>query len=754
MKKVLLLMLSLFFAVQFVSAQSEDDDDDVTTYAFHDRIEGASITVDCTPEQVAAFILKGTGDNYSLYPNTSLEVHKKRTDKYGNYHVSFNQVQDGESSGYQAMLHFHPDGSLYYINGKLAIMETEAAANAKSRGASKVITPEEAAIIATGDATSQATLALVNHKNTPRETYKVVNQKLMRYVYVDVYTGEVLFTMSMFRHFAPWEELNGTTATVMANTMYNGAQSIDVMQTENGYVLRDSKRNIVTLDATNKLDNYPKNFPKDLNEQGELLLDTSEDFLFTDKQQFMDCEYDPALNSIKFIYYTWGSDKPGPVKVHAYYVDEDMQPLDDIIDIVLSDTAWVHQFNGYKLEYILPQPIALNLFDEQHSVDFSHGGYIYRVKNLLNPGNKVELVLDTDEMGAKKLGCWMGVGVSVSQPALDAHWGIQQVYDMYHDYFGIQGCDNNGCQMVNIVNPTNKLNLTEDLPTQAFAMATLPVDSNGVKRYLMIYGLGKPGVEKCLTPLDIIAHEYTHNVTEGCGTHLEYKDESGALDEALADCMAMVTEYYVNGESSWQIGEGTRLDSKNLRNFSNPWLSKTVDGSISPDDAQPKYYGGQYWVDYNTTDIDEGGVHTNSGVFNYLFYLLCEGEQGALNEKDEPGYITPIGIDRMKDIIFHSMVYYNSGLCDYGEIADNMLVAVEDLNGQNQSIVNDLQDKMRAAYSYVGMTSTIEPTGIAPHRAAGAKVQNSPAYNVNGFPVGNDYKGVVIKNGQKIRQNF
>lgn len=748
MKLRLLLLMSVFFVALIAGAQT--DDESMMVFSFHAKGEGADITMDSTPEQVAEFILEDFDGMYSLYPGYVLSLRKMQTDKYGNHHVVYTQMQNGGNGGFQAILHFHPDGSLYYVNGKLALMQTAEAAKTKSYGTAATITAKEAAVIATGDTSSLASITLVNHKNKPHEAYKVLNQNTMHYVYVDIYSGEILFSVSLFRDYAPWDELHGTSATVMANISYNGLQSIDVMQTDNGYVLRDPKRNILTVDATDKLDNYSKRFPTTIEGQSALLTETSEDFVFTDKQQFLECEYTTSLNSITFMYYTWGSDKPGPVKVHAYYVDDDNEPLDDIIEIALSDTAWVREFNGYKLVYALDPPQILNLPEGNHRFKITWDGYNYTWKNLMSAGNKTEIPFVTDEIGAKKVSCTLNIGANVSQPALDVHWGIQQVYDMYHDYFDINGCDNKGTQIVNIVNPTNKMSVTEILPSNSFAMQSMVEDSHGVNSFMMVYGLGKTGKERCLTSLDITAHEYTHNVTEGCGNQLQYKDETGALDEAIADCMAMITEYYVTGQPSWEIGNDVEFSTNNMRSFSDPWFSGNVEGEISELNAQPKYYGGKYWVDYKTTDIDQGGVHTNSGVFNYLFYLLCEGASGITNEMDETNDIHPIGMDVMKDVIFHSMMYYNSGLCDYEEIADNLLVVIEDINGADTESAKEMQEKMLTAFSHVGMMSTVEPTGINTHCTADGVSQDSVTYDLNGLPVGNDYKGVVIKNGSKV----
>lgn len=43
---------------------------------------------------------------------------------------------------------------------------------------------------------------------------------------------------------------------------------------------------------------------------------------------------------------------------------------------------------------------------------------------------------------------------------------------------------------------------------------------------------------------------------------------------------------------------------------------------------QPDTYNGTYWASTSSSE-DHGGVHTNSGVQNYWFYLLSQGGTGT-----------------------------------------------------------------------------------------------------------------------------
>lgn len=199
--------------------------------------------------------------------------------------------------------------------------------------------------------------------------------------------------------------------------------------------------------------------------------------------------------------------------------------------------------------------------------------------------------------------------------ALDAHWGVEKTYDFYYNKFNRNSYDNNGAKLISYVNRNDYPNASWD-------------------GLCMTYGSinGNP-----LVCLDITAHELTHAFTQST-SGLLYQNESGALNEGMSDVFAACVERYVkpaNGHNIWQIGEDAFL----LRDMSNPTC---------------KYYNGTGW--YNTVpnpnlNNDYGGVHTNSGVFNYWFYLLVNGGSGT-NEDGIFIQVNGIGFDKAIQICY------------------------------------------------------------------------------------------------------
>lgn len=121
-----------------------------------------------------------------------------------------------------------------------------------------------------------------------------------------------------------------------------------------------------------------------------------------------------------------------------------------------------------------------------------------------------------------------------------------------------------------------------------------------------------------LTSIDVIGHELTHGLVQGI-CDLEYKGHSGALNESFADILGTMLEFYVYdtykdrklcGKADWCIGEDLTINTACLRNMEDPHKCK-----------QPKQMYDNFYMDPNA-QIDNGGVHINSGIPNYCFYLI------------------------------------------------------------------------------------------------------------------------------------
>ena len=116
--------------------------------------------------------------------------------------------------------------------------------------------------------------------------------------------------------------------------------------------------------------------------------------------------------------------------------------------------------------------------------------------------------------------------------------------------------------------------------------------------------------------LDIIAHEFTHCVTGSVMTYNVYKNDFGAINEAMSDIQGNICEMLAGDteDLTWIIGDHS---TESIRSMSDPHMGR-----------QPRYTWDLYYQSavMNPTEVnDRGGVHANSSLLNRVGYLLWEG---------------------------------------------------------------------------------------------------------------------------------
>jgi len=185
----------------------------------------------------------------------------------------------------------------------------------------------------------------------------------------------------------------------------------------------------------------------------------------------------------------------------------------------------------------------------------------------------------------------------------------------------------------------------------------------------MVYGDGDGTTFSPLSrSLDVVAHELTHAVT-GSTAGLVYRNESGALNEAMSDVFGAATEIYSDGGinvNTWLIGDeiytpGTAGDA--LRYMNDPVLGGDYD-----------YYPTRY-----IGTSDNGGVHWNSGIQNLAFYLLVQG--GTHPRSKTTTSVTGIGIAAAEKIFYRALDVYSTSSTNFRVMRDYTLRAAGDLYG-------------------------------------------------------------------------
>lgn len=139
----------------------------------------------------------------------------------------------------------------------------------------------------------------------------------------------------------------------------------------------------------------------------------------------------------------------------------------------------------------------------------------------------------------------------------------------------------------------------------------------------MVFGDGDGEIFGRFTAsLSVIGHELTHGVVEFTAG-LVYRDQSGALNESVADVFGALVEQRAAGhtadQASWLIGAGLftdQVEGEALRSMSAPGTA--YDDDVLGKDPQPAHMD-----DFVETTQDNGGVHLNSGIPNKAFHLVA-----------------------------------------------------------------------------------------------------------------------------------
>lgn len=260
--------------------------------------------------------------------------------------------------------------------------------------------------------------------------------------------------------------------------------------------------------------------------------------------------------------------------------------------------------------------------------------------------------------------------------ALDAHWGTMKTYDYFKNKHNRNSFDDNGA------------------PIRSYIHVRSNYDNAFWNGTVMSYGDGSSNGQEgngrfdALTSIDISAHEIGHAICTNTAA-LVYQRESGAMNEGFSDIWGAAVEHFAKGNgndrrptaSVWLIGDEVdrRSGISALRSMSNPNERK-----------QPDTYGGTYWKDPNCPLPfglnDYCGVHTNSGVLNYWFYLLTVGGSGT-NDIGNSYSVSGIGMTKAAKIAYRLEANYLAPTSKFEDAREGAIIAASDLFGDGSSEV-------------------------------------------------------------------
>ncbi|MCP9764698.1 M4 family metallopeptidase [Lacihabitans soyangensis] len=247
--------------------------------------------------------------------------------------------------------------------------------------------------------------------------------------------------------------------------------------------------------------------------------------------------------------------------------------------------------------------------------------------------------------------------------AVSAHINASICYDYYLSKFNrnsLNGSKGNIISVINIADEDGK-----------------GMDNAYWNGQFMGYGNGKDGFKPLAGALDVAGHEMTHGVIENTAK-LEYRNQSGALNESFADIFGALID-----RDDWTLGEDVVktnvFPSGALRSLENP-----NQGGKNDNGYQPKNMS-QYQFLKDTPSEDNGGVHINSGIPNHAFFKFATG--AGMNK------------DKAERVYWRAMTTYLTRTSKFADLRVAVIQAAKDIYGEGQETT-----AARAAFDFVGIS--------------------------------------------------
>ncbi len=247
---------------------------------------------------------------------------------------------------------------------------------------------------------------------------------------------------------------------------------------------------------------------------------------------------------------------------------------------------------------------------------------------------------------------------------VSAHNNATLAFRYFKDTFGRNSLNDKGGNIISFVN------VAED---DGSSMENAFWNGKAV-----FYGNGGINFTSLAGALDVAAHELGHGVISNTA-NLEYYGQSGAMNESYADIFGAMVD-----RDDWRIGEDVTKTSYSpsgaLRNMSDPHNMGT---SLSQLYWQPKTVTEMY-----LGSEDNGGVHINSGIGNYAFYL----------------YATAVTKEKAERVYYRALDNYLTSTSQFIDWRIAVMQAASDLYGATSQEVTKAGD----AFTAVGIQEEVQ----------------------------------------------
>lgn len=232
-----------------------------------------------------------------------------------------------------------------------------------------------------------------------------------------------------------------------------------------------------------------------------------------------------------------------------------------------------------------------------------------------------------------------------NKAAVSAHYNASLVYNYFKTTFDRNSINNSGGNIISFVNLSDELGGGYD---NAYW--------NG--QYIA-FGNGGDYFENLAGALDVTGHELGHGIVSNTA-NLEYQGQSGAINETYADIFGAMVD-----RDDWLIGEDvvntSYYPSGALRNMSDP---HNTGSSLSDSYWQPMHVSEMY-----LGEQDNGGVHINSGIGNYAYYL----------------YATAITKEKAEQVFYRALTNYLTSKSQFIDFRIAVIQSAKDLYGDNST---------------------------------------------------------------------
>jgi Zn-dependent metalloprotease/PKD repeat protein len=290
--------------------------------------------------------------------------------------------------------------------------------------------------------------------------------------------------------------------------------------------------------------------------------------------------------------------------------------------------------------------------------------------------------------------------------AISAMYHTSLVYDYLKKTFNRNSYDDKGSSMKMFVNVCDTTGVGLD---NAYWNGTYATFGNGGTRFKNMAG-----------GLDIVAHEFGHGIIRATA-NLEYKNQSGAINEAYADIFGAMVD-----RANWTIGEQvvkSYYRTGVMRNMSDPHNGgqKFGDPGWQPAHVSEMYLG----------TADYGGVHYNNSIPAHTFYV----------------YATATSKERAEQVYYRALDKYLTPTSQFKDLRVAIINAAKDLN-----YANDVKT-IESAFDKVGiMDETVnnkppeppKPNDLQPNSGQQGLLVASPYDNTSNtlYKITNSYKTI------------